>query len=77
MGVKHSVNQDVETVVSHMGCSPASFLCPWISQEEYWSVLPFPSPGNLPDPGIKLGSPTLQVGSLLYKPPGKPKVLFK
>ena len=29
------------------------------SKQEYWSGLPFPSPGDLPDPGIKPGSPTL------------------
>ena len=34
------------------------------SRQEYWSVLPFPSPGNLPDPGIKPGSPALQGDSL-------------
>ena len=34
------------------------------SRQEYWSGLPFPSPGDLPDPGIKLGSPVLQVDSL-------------
>ena len=32
--------------------------------QEYWSGLPFPSPGDLPDPGIELGSPALQAGSL-------------
>ena len=31
------------------------------SRQEYWSGLPFPSPGNVPDPGIKPGSPALQV----------------
>ena len=31
------------------------------SRQEYWSGLPFPSPGDLPDPGIEPGSPTLQV----------------
>ena len=31
------------------------------SRQEYWSGLLFPSPGNLPDPGIKPGSPALQV----------------
>ena len=41
------------------------------SRQEYWSGLPFPSPGNLPDPGIKPGSPALQVDSLLSEPPGK------
>ena len=34
------------------------------SQQEYWSGLPFPSPGDIPDPGIKPGSPTLQADSL-------------
>ena len=42
------------------------------SRQEYWSGLPFPSPGKLPNPGIKPGSPTLQADSLLSKPPGKP-----
>ena len=36
-----------------------------ISQQEYWSGLPFPSPGDLPDPGIKPMSPEV-VGELLY-----------
>ena len=35
------------------------------SKQEYWSVLPFPPPGDLPDPGIESGSPTLQADSLL------------
>ena len=39
-------------------------------RQEYWSVLPFPSPGDLPDPGIKPRSPTLQADSLLPEPPG-------
>ena len=34
------------------------------SRQKYWSGLPFPSPGDLPDPGIELGSPELQVDSL-------------
>ena len=41
------------------------------SRQEYWSVLPFPSPGDLPDPGIKPKSPALQANSLLSEPPGK------
>ena len=41
------------------------------SRQEYWSVLRFPSPGDCPDPGIKLGSPALQVDSLLAEPLGK------
>ena len=42
------------------------------SRQEYWSELLFPSPGDLPDPGIKLGSPELQVDSLPSESPGKP-----
>ena len=42
------------------------------SRPEYWSGLPFPSPGDLLDPGIKPGSPALQADSLLSEPPGKP-----
>ena len=42
------------------------------SRQEYWSGLPFPSPGDLPDPEIKPGSPTLQADSLPSEPPGKP-----
>ena len=42
------------------------------SGQEYWNELPFPSPGDLPEPGIKPGSPTLQTDSLPSEPPGKP-----
>ena len=41
------------------------------SKQEYWSGLPFPSPGDLPDPGIKPRFPALQADSLLSEPPGK------
>ena len=61
------------------------FVIPWpaacqaplsmeFSRQEYWSGLPFPSSGCLPDPGIKLGSPELQADSLPSEPPGKPHV---
>ena len=42
------------------------------SRQEYWSGLSFPSPGDLPNPGIKPESPTLQVVALTSEPPGKP-----
>ena len=59
------------------------FVTPWtvayqappsmeISRQEYWSGLPFPSPGDLPDPGIEPRSPTLQADALPSEPPGKP-----
>ena len=42
------------------------------SKQEYWSGLSFPSPGDLPNPGIEPGSPALQVDSSLIGPTGKP-----
>ena len=39
------------------------------SKQQYWSRLPFPSPGDLPDPGIEPWSPTLQADALLSEPP--------
>ena len=42
-------------------------------RQEYWSGLPFPSPGDLPDPGIEPGSPALEADALTSEPPGKPK----
>ena len=61
------------------------FVTPWtvarqaplsmeFSRQEYWSGLPCPSPGDLPNPGIKSGSPALQVDSLPSEPPGKPNL---
>ena len=51
-----------ESVLSSMG----------FSRQEYWSGLPFPSPGGLPDPGIEPRSPALQSDALPSEPPGKP-----
>ena len=42
------------------------------SRQEYWSGLPFPSPGDLPNPGIKPGSPALQADTLPSELLGKP-----
>ena len=58
----------------------SDFVSPWtvagqdslsmgISRQEYWSGLPCPSPGNLPNPGIEPGSPVLQPNSLPSEPP--------
>ena len=41
------------------------------SRQEYWSRLPFPSLGDLPNPGIELGSPALQTDTFLSEPPGR------
>ena len=42
------------------------------SRQEYWSGLPFPFPGDLPNPGIEPRSPALQADALTSEPPGKP-----
>ena len=56
--------------IDYIACqAPLSMEFP---TQEYWSGLPFPSPGDLPKPGIKPGSPALQVVSLLTELPGKP-----
>ena len=46
------------------------------SRQEYWSGLPFPSPRDLPDPGIEPRSPALEVDSLPSEPPGKPSLML-
>ena len=67
--LRHSVLSDFATpwTVAHQPPLSMEF-----SRQEYWSRLPFPSPGDLPDPEIELGSPALQADSLLSEPPGKP-----
>ena len=45
-------------------------------RQEYWVQLPFPSPGDLPDPGIEPSSPALKVDSVLSEPRGKPLTSF-
>ena len=65
--------QSYLTLFDPMDCSPP---VPWsieFSRQEYWSGLPFPSPGDLPDPGIEPRSPALQADTLTSEPPGKPK----
>ena len=47
------------------------------SRQEYWSGLPFASPGDLPDPGIEPKSPALQADTLTSEPPGKPRQIFR
>ena len=86
-----SLEKDSEgsrTLLLLFSCSVMSdsFLTPWtiacqvllsmeFSRQEYWSGLPFPSPGDLPDPGIKPASPALQADSLLSKTPEMEKAM--
>ena len=64
-------------------CRVQLFVTPWtvthqappsveFSRQDYWSGLPFPSPGELPDPGIEPRSPTLWADALPSQPPEKP-----
>ena len=67
--------QSCLTLCDPMDCSHRAPLSMGFSRQECWSGLPFPSPGDLPDQGIKptsLVSPALQVNSLPPAPPGKP-----
>ena len=55
-------------------CNPLDLQAPLFmgfSRQEYWTGLPFPSPGDLPNPGIEPGSPALQADALPAEPPGK------
>ena len=45
------------------------------SMQEYWNGQAFPSPGDLPNPGIEPGFPALKAASLPFEPPGKPRTL--
>ena len=67
MGCHALLQGIIPTQVSHIA---GRFFTIWATREahEYWSGYPIPSPGDFPDPGIKLGSPVLQADSL----PGKP-----
>ena len=60
-----------------MDCSPQALPSMGFPRQEYWSRLPFPSLGDLPDPGIELGSPTLQADSLPSEPPGNPIFMIR
>ena len=68
--LKLLVTQSCPTLCDPMDCSPPGSSDMEFSRQEYWSGLPFPSPGDLPDPGIEPESSTLQADSLLTEPPG-------
>ena len=59
-----------------MDCSPQALLSMGFSRQEYWSELPLPSPGDLPDPGVEPRSPALQVDTLPLSHQGSPLELF-
>ena len=57
--------------VAHQASLPLGF-----PRQEYWSSLPFPSPGDLPNSGIKPTSPALAGGFFIAEPPGKPTEVY-
>ena len=58
------------------GLQPAGFLCPWDFPARILEWMPFPSPGELPDPWIELISPALQTNSLPLSHQGRPESLY-
>ena len=78
---KHRSKKEKEKVesLSHMRLcdpmdpSPPGSAVPGFSRQERWTGLPFPSPGDLPDPGIEPRSPALQADTSPSEPPGKPQ----
>ena len=68
--VSHSVMSD--SLPLDELCSLPDSSVPGILQARILEWLLFPSPGDLPNPGLEPGSPVLQADSLLSKPPGKP-----
>ena len=79
-GVKIIKQYESWSEVKSLSCVPlfatpwtaASLLCPWNPRQGYWRGLPFPSPGDLPNPGIEPGSPAFQADTLTSEPPGTP-----
>ena len=71
-----SCAQSCLTLCDPVDCGPpGSSVHGDFSRQEYWSGLPCPPPGDLPNPGIEPRFPTLQADSLPSEPPGKPSFL--
>ena len=64
-------NSATPWTIAHQAPLPMGFL-----RQKYWSGLPFPPPGDLPDPGIDSPSPALTTGFFTTEPPGKPIAFF-
>ena len=70
--VKMLVPQSIQLFVAPWTVARQGPLSMEFPRQEYWSGLPFPSPGDLSKPGIKPRSPVLQADALASEPPGKP-----
>ena len=84
MSLKIVKNKKKESEVAQLCptlCDPMGYSLPGSSghgvfQARVQSALPFPSPGDLPDPGIERGPPALWADALPSEPPGKPQSIF-
>ena len=72
MKINHKVKVKVKWTVARQ--APLSMGFSW---QEYWSRLPFPSPGDFPDPGIEPRFPALQADALPSEPPGKALQMYE
>ena len=72
VGVNVCCSVVCDSLCDPMGCSPPGSSVHGILQQEYWCGLPFPSPGDLYNPGLKPRFPTLQADSLLPESSEKP-----
>ena len=70
--IESEVAQSCPPLCDPMDCNLLGFSVMGFSRQEYCSGLPFPSPGDLPDPGFEPGSPALEADALTSEPPGKP-----
>ena len=81
---RQAIQCNMGSVVIQSLCHVQSFFTPWtiaqqdplsmgFPRQEYWSGSPFPSPGNLPNPGIKPASPALAGRFFTTEPRGKPQ----
>ena len=71
MKSESEVAQSRPTLCDPMDCSYQAPLSMGFSRQEYWSGVPLPSPGDLPDQGVEPGSRALQADALPSEPPGK------
>ena len=70
--VKVKVLSHIQLFVTPWNIAYQAYPSMGFSRQEYQSGLPFPFPGDFPDPGIEHVSPTLQEDALPFKPPGMP-----
>ena len=73
--LESEVAQSCPTLCNPVDCSLPGSSVHGFSRQEYWSGLPFPSPGDLPNPGIEPRSPTLEVDASTSEPPNLDSIL--